>query len=304
LYYSLIGGFSAPKIVRVLDATGYLTKPHPDATWRRLGETFELVVDILDGEGALRPGARAWLSVLRTRLLHSRVRLRLLQKRGAHQWNAARDGAPINQEDMVATLLAFSSNVLTGIRTIGAPHLSADDEKAYLHLWRYVGYLIGVDETLNPLRTECANAARGAVESIVAHLTLAPDESSRAVARNVLAAAANRAPLHWSEAMHAACARRMLGAPLADALHMPRPAWRYRVLAALVFGLLFLLHCCVAPFCTDGSWLERRVRRVMRHNLDTQLAHVPPIAHENSGGIGGGGAAGGGSGMCPIVHGV
>jgi hypothetical protein len=69
LYYSLIGGFSAPKIVRVLDSTGYLTRPNPDATWRRLNETLEMVADILDGEGAMLPGGRGWNTILKVPLI-------------------------------------------------------------------------------------------------------------------------------------------------------------------------------------------------------------------------------------------
>jgi hypothetical protein len=47
LYYSLLGGFSAPKIVRVLDATGYLTKASADATWRRLVRNVQFCTIIM-----------------------------------------------------------------------------------------------------------------------------------------------------------------------------------------------------------------------------------------------------------------
>jgi hypothetical protein len=79
LYFSLIGGFAAPKITKVLEATSYLTKTC-GATWRRLNETFEMIVDCIDDAKALRVGDRGWKSVLRVRFLHSRVRLRLLGK--------------------------------------------------------------------------------------------------------------------------------------------------------------------------------------------------------------------------------
>ncbi len=79
LYFSLIGGFAAPKITKVLEATSYLTKTC-SATWRRLNETFEMIVDCIDDAKALHVGNRGWKSVLRVRFLHSRVRLRLLGK--------------------------------------------------------------------------------------------------------------------------------------------------------------------------------------------------------------------------------
>ena len=63
---------------------------------------------------------------------------------------------PINQEDMAVTLLAFSFNVLHGIElTLNKP-LSATDQSDYLHLWRYIGWLMGVEDDRNP----CAGTVR------------------------------------------------------------------------------------------------------------------------------------------------
>jgi hypothetical protein len=222
-------------------------------------------------------------ATFQVRLMHSRVRLRLLAARGGSSWNTERDGLPINQEDMAATLLSFSSNVLTAIKSVGAPHLTEADEQAFLHMFRYLGYLIGVAENNNPLVTENAAVARGAVESIVLHLTMEPDESSRLVANNVIAAATNRWPLFWSAGTHAACARRMLGAQLSDALQIPRGSWRQRMFAAFVFFVLLVLHTLVAPFLTADSALEKRARRILRQNVDKQLGRVPPIAKDSGG---------------------
>lgn len=169
LYYSLVGGLSAPKIVKVLDSTSYLTQ-NQDRTWTRLNETLEMVLDVMENEDALRPGNRGWISVLKVRLLHSKVRMMLLNS----SWDAATYGLPINQEDMMSTLLSFSVNVLVTIKRLGG-RLSRYDEMAYLHLWRYVGFLIGVADEHNP----CGDyeRAHGALESIVLHL-LHPSERS------------------------------------------------------------------------------------------------------------------------------
>jgi hypothetical protein len=51
---------------------------------------------------------------------------------------------------MAVTLLAFSFNVLHGIElTLGRP-LPASEQADYLHLWRYIGWLMGLDERRNP----------------------------------------------------------------------------------------------------------------------------------------------------------
>jgi hypothetical protein len=254
LYYSLIGGFSAPKIIAVLDKTGYLSKGSRDNTYRRLNETMEMVVDCLDDDDAMiRGSGRGWHSVLKVRLLHARVRYRILlgsqtqtqtQTQGQGQsgprssnssgsgsgdydtstnrvsgaWDSDLYGVPINQEDMVGTLLSFSINVIETIERIGAPFLTQREREAYIHLWRYIGYLIGVECRYNPCTS--VNRARGAVESIVLHL-LHPDARSMAVAKHVISAVSYRAPLEWSPNMHAQMARGLLGASLANALDLP-----------------------------------------------------------------------------------
>ena len=54
---------------------------------------------------------------------------------------------------MGATLLAFSYNVLVGIELIGGAPLPREQQEDYLALWRYIGWLLGVDsEALDPCR--------------------------------------------------------------------------------------------------------------------------------------------------------
>jgi hypothetical protein len=77
-YMSLVGGFSAPLITEVIRCTGYLTGAGR-ATPRRLFETFQMVIDAaLSGESGMRAGGDGWAAVLRVRLLHAKVRRRLL----------------------------------------------------------------------------------------------------------------------------------------------------------------------------------------------------------------------------------
>ena len=265
-----------------------------------------MVLDVVDGAGAMLPGARGWRSVIKVRMLHSRVRLRLLgsaTRRPATPWDTERDGLPINQEDMVATLLSFSSNVLNSIAFIGAPHLSTLDQRAYLHLWRYVGHLIGVSAHNDPLRAESPEVARGATESVVLHLTLEPNASSRAVAANVLRAVSGRAPQRWAAGMHSACARTLIGTELADALDLPKPSYFHRACAAALFALLLVLNCVLAPFITSDSFLERRARNTMRLIINRELKRQPdavaafnPNLDENHAAL----AAAGGAGTCPF----
>jgi len=83
------------------------------------------------------------------RILHAKVRRSLLLRgrSGAENdaWDVDENGVPINQEDMAATLLAFSVNVLLGIEISAGRPLDAHDQRDYLALWRYLGWLLGVD---------------------------------------------------------------------------------------------------------------------------------------------------------------
>ena len=110
-YLSLVGGFSAPLITKVLRATGYLTSG-PKRVMRRLADTGHMICECLV-PGSLRPEVRGagWKAVLRVRFLHGMVRRRL---HGKPYWKPKPWGVPVNQEDMMATLLAFSYNVLVG----------------------------------------------------------------------------------------------------------------------------------------------------------------------------------------------
>ena len=110
-YLSLVGGFSAPLITKVLRATGYLTSA-PKRVMRRLADTGHMICECLV-PGSLRPEVRGegWKAVLRVRFLHGMVRRRLHDK---PYWKPELWGVPVNQEDMMATLLAFSYNVLVG----------------------------------------------------------------------------------------------------------------------------------------------------------------------------------------------
>ena len=51
---------------------------------------------------------------------------------------------PVNQEDMVGTLLTFSAVILDGLKKMGFS-ISTSDADAYLHAWNVVGHLSGVE---------------------------------------------------------------------------------------------------------------------------------------------------------------
>ena len=135
----LMAGYQASAINRTLLATGALQK----GPQRRVAETSSWWVDCTREQG-LQVQAAGFKSTLGVRVMHALVRHHVAQR---PQWDAAQWGLPINQLDMQATYLGFSVAYLIGLRVTGVP-VSAHQAQAVMHLWRYVGWLMGVDESL------------------------------------------------------------------------------------------------------------------------------------------------------------
>lgn len=138
LQLALIGGYRFGGPTDLLVATGGLTG---GTTVRRLAETQHWTIAVSQ-PGAMRPGALGWRLTVHVRVMHALVNDRFSE---GDRWDRAHWGAPINRTDQAATLGLFSGALLLGVRALGVP-VSAADSRAVMHLWRYVGWLLGVDE--------------------------------------------------------------------------------------------------------------------------------------------------------------
>jgi len=220
---SLVHGYAAPAGNKPLAFSGRLT----ERADRRLAETGKFVTAVTEAEG-LKPGALGWRSVLRVRLMHAQVR-RLLLDSG--RWSFDEWSHPINQHDMLATILLFSCVFIDGIRKLGV-HVTAAEADDYQHLFRYVGELIGVEPALLP--TTHAEAMR--LAELIRLTQGVPDEDSRELVRALL-----EGPLRVAKtkderkraerqvAVARGIARGLIGDELADALRLPRDRNRYLV---------------------------------------------------------------------------
>ncbi len=129
---SLPSAFTAAKGVGVLRATGRLEGDID----RRVNETGRFVFDVMM-PGGFESGA-AIRSAQCVRLMHAAVRVRVLRGGGA-----SGSEVPINQEDLLGTLVCFSVVVLDALDKMGVAvgHQDAED---FMHLWRVVGALLGI----------------------------------------------------------------------------------------------------------------------------------------------------------------
>jgi hypothetical protein len=293
LYYrSLVPGFSIPNIAAVIQFTRYLAS---DQVTTRLMDTGALLSSCMTGSiSTLFEGGAGWKAALYVRILHAKVR-RALLKRSKPEWDTNRLGIPINQEDMAATLLAFSVNALVGVEFVAGIPMKRQEQLDYLALCRYIGWLLGVhtvsDEDLSgklrPL-DPCGPGwfengdpgdpivhSRSTLMSVIFHL-MKPDESSVTVANHLLTIGRSRDPdanskdensrIAWFYFRSLQC-RRFIGDPLADALQLKRhDIWWKRWLlfsASTLYLSLLRMYTLAAMLCPPAR------RRIQRWHLDT-----------------------------------
>ena len=138
LTLSLIGGYRFGGPADLLVATGGLTG---STAMRRLGETTEWARAVIS-PGGMRRGGEGWRLTVHVRAMHALVDRRF-ETNG--RWDVGHWGLPVNQSDQAATLGLFSSTGLLGARLLGWV-VTPTESRAVMHLWRYVGWLMGVDD--------------------------------------------------------------------------------------------------------------------------------------------------------------
>jgi uncharacterized protein YjbI with pentapeptide repeats len=130
---------------------------------RRVTEITQMLIDIMDlgraSPATLHPGGVAYQSIRGVRLLHALVRQTLLA--AGRTGHATEDpasphwrpewGIPINQEDLIGTMFAFSVAALHGLDRLRVPYESKAAD-AYIHTWCVVGELIGIRPGILPIR--------------------------------------------------------------------------------------------------------------------------------------------------------
>jgi hypothetical protein len=163
-----------------------------DFAARRAYETGRFI-QLVCLPGGMRKGGPGFRTALRVRLLHTQIRRMLV---ASPRWRTEDWGVPINQADMAGTLLLFSLVVADGLTKVGAP-LTDDEAEDLVHLWRYVGWVMGVEEELL-----CATTAEARILWKLIDLTTAEaDEDSRALAKALIEAEVSEARTPRDEKM-------------------------------------------------------------------------------------------------------
>ena len=140
--FTLMGGYDFAFLNKPLVFTGALKR----GAVKRLKDTLEFWVNVTR-ENAMQTNSEAYRLIVRTRLLHAYARLKIRQK--SDDWDYENWGTRINMWDMVATYTGFSLVFMQGLRKLGIT-ISDDEEKGVFHLWKYIGYLLGIPADYMP----------------------------------------------------------------------------------------------------------------------------------------------------------
>ncbi|MEJ2866173.1 oxygenase MpaB family protein [Actinomycetospora sp. OC33-EN08] len=138
LALALIGGYRYEGPADLLVLTGGLTGA---GAMRRLGETL-VWGRAVSAPGGMARGGEGFRLTAHVRAMHAVVNDRFER---SPDWDASQLGLPVNRSDLAGTLALFSATTLLGARVLGRRVTRAESD-AVMHLWRYVGFLLGVDE--------------------------------------------------------------------------------------------------------------------------------------------------------------
>ena len=175
---SLPEAYASPRGARVLTLTARLTRDPV----RRISETAQMVYDVVTSQGLVPvvlteqrgPSGVGYADARRVRLMHAAVRWFILHDASVEhrqgppaattvepvwfdEW-----GIPLNQEDLLGTLMTFTVAVFEALERSGEALDDADAE-AYLHRWCVVGHLMGIRADLLPFDLATARSLTASI---------------------------------------------------------------------------------------------------------------------------------------------
>lgn len=201
---------------RGVQVLGLTARLETDAK-RRLNETAQFHLDVMEPGGGLESGGRGYSDVRHVRLMHAAVRW-LIQNDPRVEWEPTW-GTPINQEDLLETLLTFTEIVFEVFDRTGIAY-SEDDANAYLHTWSLIGHFLGIRADLLPL----TRAQTSVLMPVVRRRQFGCSESGRTLMAALLEQGTRLAP-PGLRGLPATTVRFYVGDTTADLLGVPKADW-------------------------------------------------------------------------------
>jgi hypothetical protein len=209
---ALPSAYACARGVQVLGFTARLVTD----TKRRLNETAQFHLNVME-HGGLAPGGTGYEDIRHVRLMHAGVRW-LITHDARSEWDPAW-GVPVNQEDLLETLLTFTEVVFEVFDKTGIVY-DDDDAATYLHTWSYIGYLLGIRPDLLPLTRDDSRTLMADVR----RRHFAATEAGTALTAALLEQADQMAP-PGLRGLPATTLRYYVGDATADLLGVPAANW-------------------------------------------------------------------------------
>jgi hypothetical protein len=138
---SLVSGYANSAASRPLEMTGR----YVENAGARTVEVASWLQAVNEPDGLDRFSAGFELTV-RVRVIHALVRADLSRR---PEWDERAWGVPISQAYLAYTLVEFALIPTRAMRQVGAPYLPHEEAASYAR-WRYLGHLLGIEESLLP----------------------------------------------------------------------------------------------------------------------------------------------------------
>ncbi len=146
LAVSLLAGFSIARFAEVLYANGYAQSAHTAFT--RYSQTSFYILDWLRFP-LNDPQSRSRKAIYNVRSMHAFARRRTIEKKMFNKEKG--EGVPLSQYDMAEVQMAFSAVALSIMENeMGMQgKLTKEDKEAMTHVWRLIGYHLGIMDEFN-----------------------------------------------------------------------------------------------------------------------------------------------------------
>jgi hypothetical protein len=237
----------------------YLTADLLTDTTRRVGETGQMIIDVM-APGGLAPNGDGIRDAQKVRLMHAAVRHLILQ---SGRWNPEW-GQPINQEDMAATLMSFTLTILDSLDMLGAK-FKPEEAEAYLYSWKIVGQIMGMRPEMLP---EDMADARKLIHAIRRRQAAASDEG-RVMTKALIEMMQEHVHIWVKPVFWPTMVRYLLGDQVADLIAVPRAGW-YLPLIRLSRRIVKITNRLVdrpGIFGACSGWVGRRLMEGMASDL-------------------------------------
>lgn len=266
---SLPISYTAARGARVLTTTTELVS-NPR---RRLGETGQMLLDAMASDDSSKPpldrDTWAYNAALGVRLFHGAVRHAVIND-PAVDWQKGDLGVPLNQEDLLGTLVVFTVVVIASLDEMGVT-CTVQDRDAYLHLWLVIGHLLGINYKLldRQPRPDNEQPLTYAEMQLVARVILERNEGASPGGQKLMAAllgVSEGSMPFFLKGLPRALTRRLIGDKPADMLGVPS-ADLMRLMTALLRPFNSIISTYVRTNALGGlsSALTRRMYRWWIH---------------------------------------